>query len=423
MSRKPVHTSVLLGLTLAIVSLVLSLGAFEGIVRLAKPDLSIPQASGHFRFTQTFEFELPHHKRDPLLGWRLQPGTYGRMHINQEGFRGPEWSLGKGKEKRIAYLGDSCTMGFTIPDDAEIFGAMVPKLLSRDSLQFEGLNFGVDGYSSHQGRILLEKVLPQYQPDYVTLYFGYNDHHYSNASDRETRFETPRLVQTLEHSQAYRFLRRQLLLLLHRQGRLIQPVRRVDLDHFEENLRSMVSAARAAGAVPILVTTPLRPGIPLVENEVPLETPKGRTWVTQDWWVAQQLQSRGVQLSEVEGTQELRGFLTQAIREHPDWPYLYYLQARELERAGDPKAARAAMSQAALHDRERQLMGRYNERVRAVARSLQVELLDLERHFEGRPSPHLFNDVVHPSQAGHKLIAQKLAETVARLEQGSSEGG
>jgi len=423
MSRKPVRTPALLGLALAVVSLLLSLGAFEGIVRLAKPDLSIPQAGAHFRFSQTFEFELPHHRRDPLLGWRLQPGTYGQMHINEAGFRGPDWSHGKGEARRIAYLGDSCTLGFTIPDDEEVFGALVPKLLQRESTRFEGLNFGVDGYSSHQGRILLEHVALEYAPDYVTLYFGYNDHHYSNASDRQTRFKTPWLLETLERSHAYRFLRRQLLRLVRREARLQQPVRRVSLEEFEDNLRRMVATARAAGAIPILVTTPLRPGIPLVENEVPLEREGKQIWVTQDYWVGEQLRAKGMDLEKSRGTEELQRFLTEALQAHPDWAYLHFLQARELESAGQVQAARAAMGQVVLHDRERQWMGKYNERVRLVARSMQVELLDLDRQFEARPSPHLFNDVVHPSQAGHKLIAQKLAETLLRLEKRPSEGG
>ena len=61
-------------------------------------------------------------------------------------------------------------------------------------------------------------------------------------------------------------------------------------------------------------------------------------------------------------------------------------------------------------------MGQYNERVRTVARSLAVELVDLARQFEARPAPHLFNDVVHPSAAGHALIAQALDATLRRLE-------
>ena len=413
---------------LVVSSLLLSVAAAEGLVRLARPDLSIPQPAGHFRFTQSFEFELPHHRRDPVLGWRLQPGVYGPMRINSEGFRGPEWQKGKVARKRIAHLGDSCTMGFTIGVDAEVYAAVLPVLLQGDGMEVEALNFGVDGYSSHQGRLLLHQVLADYVPDFVTFYFGYNDHHFSNASDRETRYTTPWLVRTLEHSHAYRLLRRHLLRLVRREGKLVQPERRVDLDTFEANLRTMVEATRAAGATPILLTTPLRPGPPLVENEVPVTLDGKPAWVTQDWWVAQQLARRGLGLERAAGSEELRQFLAGALQEHPDWPYLHYLQARELERAGDPQGARAELGQVALHDRERGVMAQYNERVRIVSRSLQVELVDLDRLYAARPAPHLFNDVVHPSPAGHKLIAQALAGAVLRLEHrapaaGTSEGG
>ncbi len=385
-------------------------------MRLARPDLAIPQAAGHFRFTQTFEFELPHHRRDPVLGWRLQPGVYGPMRINSHGFRGPEWSSGKAATKRIAHLGDSSTMGFTIADDSHVYASLLPRLLQRDGLELEALNFGVDGYSSHQGRILLEQVLGDFTPDYVSLYFGYNDHHFSNASDRETRFSTPWILRALEHSHVYRFMRRHLLRWTRREAELLEPTRRVDPETFEANLRTMVEAARARGAVPILMTTPLRPGMPLVENEVRIEQDGKPAWVTQDWWVATELQKRGLDLERAVGSEDLRRFLVESLQAHPDWAYLHFLQARELERAGDFQGARAALGRVSLHDRERGILEQYNERVRNVARSLQTELVDIARMCEARPSPHLFNDVVHPSPAGHKLIAQALAKALLRLE-------
>ncbi len=411
-----VTTSARLGMFLALSSVVLSFAAFEALVRLARPELSIPQAAGHFRFTQSFEFELPHHQRDPVLGWRLQPGVYGSMRVNSHGFRGPEWRTGKSATKRIAHLGDSSTMGFTIADDDEIYAALLPRLVQRDGLALEALNFGVDGYSSYQGRILLEQVLGDFAPDYVSFYFGYNDHHFSNASDRDTRFSTPWILRALEHSHAYRFMRRHLLRLTRREAELREPSLRVDLESFESNLRAMVEAARARGAVPILMTTPLRPGVPLVENEVRIERDGKPAWVTQDWWVATELRQRGLELEGAARSEDLRRFLREALQAHPDWAYLHFLQARELERARDPQGARAALGRVALHDRERGVLEQYNERVRSVARSLHTELVDIARMCEARPSPHLFNDVVHPSPAGHKLIAQALAEALLGLE-------
>jgi lysophospholipase L1-like esterase len=414
----------IMNLGLVLGSLGLFFGLFEAGVRIVHPDVSIPQAPQSFQFSQSFEFQLPHHRRDPVLGWTLQPGDYGATHVNSLGFRGPEFSPVKppGVE-RIAHLGDSCTMGFTIPADGDVYGALLAVRLRQRRPDAETLNFGVDGYSSYQGRLLLDRVL-DYHPDYVTLYFGYNDHHFSNASDRHTRFAPPRFVQVLEHSQAYRFLRRQILLRSGRGARLVHPERRVDLPDFEANLRAMVETTRARGAVPILLTTPLRPGIPLIENEVLAQEPGGTAWVTQDWWVSRQLAARGVRPQTPEGTEALRQVLDDGLRRHPDWPWLHYLRARELARAGDAAGARAELQLAVAMDAERRVMGAYNDRVRAVSAALGVELVDLAREFESRASMPLFNDAVHPSPTGHQLIAELLAAHIERLEQAKvSPGG
>jgi lysophospholipase L1-like esterase len=410
------RTSAAAGTLLILGSLLFSAAAFEGIVRLAAPELGVPRAAGHFRFDQTFEFELPHHRRDAVLGWRLQPGVYGQMRVNAAGFRGPDWATAPPGHRKIALLGDSSTMGFTIAADAEVYGAMLPAMLQPHGVPLAARNFGVDGYSSHQGKLLLPQVLSEFAPHYVTLYFGYNDHHYANASDAKTRYRTPWLVAALEHSHAFRFMRRHLLRLLHREARLVEPVRRVDLDAFEANLRRMVADAGAAGAVPILMTTPLRPGRPLTENEMRLEDGGRSTWMTQDAWLARELEARGTSLERSEQAGSLLAFVDTALQQHPDWAYLHFLRARELERRGDSQGARSALGQAALHDRERAVMEQYNERVRLVARSLDAELLDLARSFEARRAPHLFNDVVHPSKVGHELIAEALSQTLLRLE-------
>lgn len=400
-------------------------GLCEAAVRIVRPDISIPQGAQHFRFSQSFEFQLPHHRRDPVLGWTLTPGQYGPMHINSQGFRGPEFTAAKpAGAKRIAHLGDSCTMGFTIRADRDVYGALLAALLGQRGLEAETLNFGVDGYSSHQGRLVLDRVL-DYGPDYVTVYFGYNDHHFSNTSDRETRFAPPPLLRLLERSHAYRYLRRQVLRATGGGGRLVQPKRRVDLDEFTDNLRRIVETVRARGAVPILMTTPLRPGIPLIENEVPAEEGGRQVWVTQDWWVSRQLESRGVRPDQAAGTEALRQVLDAGLRRYPDWPWLHYLRAGELERAGDAAGARAELERAATTDAERRVLEAYNDRVREAARASGAELVDLAREFATRGAMSLFNDVVHPSASGHKLIAELLAAEIERLQErlrGGAEG-
>jgi lysophospholipase L1-like esterase len=399
---------------LAVASLVVFCGAAELCVRLLKPDLSLPQAEHSFRFSQAFEFALPHHQRDPVLGWRLTPGTYGQMHVNQHGFRGREFASAS-QDVRIAHLGDSCTMGFGIPSDADIYASRLESQLRGAGFACETLNFGVDGYSSHQGRLLVPSVLEQFAPRYVTVYFGYNDHHLSNTSDAQSGFWGSKSWRsTLDKSHAYRWLRRTVLVAMGRRAELRSPKRRVDVETFAENLSTIVRQTRAAGATPILMTTPLRPDVPLIENEVKASIDGRETWVTQSWWMTQHLKKHNLALPGDSGTPELRQALEGAVHEHPDWPYPYWLLARELAAAGDVEAARQAMSRAREHDAERNVMHEYNDCVRRVAATEDCALLDLAQEFEGAGSPFL--DVVHPDPAGHQRIAARLAETILRLE-------
>ena len=49
-------------------------------------------------------------------------------------------------------------MGFTIPADGDVYGALLEGRLRQRRPDTETLNFGVDGYSSYQGRLLLDRV-------------------------------------------------------------------------------------------------------------------------------------------------------------------------------------------------------------------------------------------------------------------------
>lgn len=404
-------------LALSLTSVLVFLGAAELVVRALGPDLTIPQAESHFRFEQGAELAMLHHQRDPVLGWRLLPGIHPGMRVNSQGFRGPELPPERDpRRRRIALLGDSCTMGFRVASEDDIFAGLLPRLLAGDGIAAETLNFGVDGYSSHQGRLLLDDVLDVYAPDYVTLYFGYNDHHWANASDREIDFSTPAARHILETSHAYRLLRRWILRLAGKEARLVTPERRVAPDAFEENLRAMVLRIRGAGAVPILLTTPLRPGVPLIQNEVRAQVDGHEEWVTQSWWVRHELARQGLTVASAAGSDALLDVLTAGIARHPDWPYLHWLQARELHERGDEAGAAAARRRARELDAERRVMDDYNRRVRTVARELDAPLLDLAETFASEEPKPLFIDVVHPNRAGHRLIAARLEDLVVGLE-------
>jgi len=57
----------------------------------------------------------------------------------------------------------------------------------------------------------------------------------------------------------------------------------------------------------------------------------------------------------------------------------------------------------------------YNETIRRVATKYEVPLVDLDWLFNLRTKRDLFWDTMHPSEKGHKLIAEFLAERISQI--------
>lgn len=120
--------------------------------------------------------------RDADLGWRLRPGATApwggvQVTINSKGLRGPEISYSRNASTpRLLYLGDSVTMGYGLSkyDQAYPFRieALLEKRLGQD---VETVNAGVNGYSSWQEHIFLEREGLKYRPDIVIVGFVLND--------------------------------------------------------------------------------------------------------------------------------------------------------------------------------------------------------------------------------------------------------
>lgn len=130
-----------------------------------------------------------------VFGWRTRPHLDVRsvrifgdkprptvLRTNGRGFRGPELEERKrAGVRRIVCLGDSGTFGLW-HDASEIhFESYVDHL--RDAWaqrvgadRVEVVNAGVVGYTSSHGLRLLAGELLAFQPDVVTVRFGYNDH-------------------------------------------------------------------------------------------------------------------------------------------------------------------------------------------------------------------------------------------------------
>jgi hypothetical protein len=112
--------------------------------------------------------------------------------INHEGFRSKEFSEIDTTKKKILFIGDSFTWGFSAtPIKGNCFADIVA-----NETNYEVINLGIPGTDPPQYSLLAEKYIPQLKPDLVlVMFFMGNDlmmydrtiapykplHHYTNA--------------------------------------------------------------------------------------------------------------------------------------------------------------------------------------------------------------------------------------------------
>ena len=200
---------------------------------------------------------------DHKLLFRMKPGydfKLGFGPLNQQGFRGKNFKKTKpANAARIACLGDSVTFG-----TAEgAFPEMMEQILLRDAGKvFQVYNFGVPGYSSWQGKNLLPRVLDEYHPEIVLIFYGWNDmwlaKGFSDQEQKPAEANAPLffLRGELSRLRTYQLLNRifasaKLKLSAGKQEKL-----RVPLNEFESNLEQMIEMTRASGAEPVLAAAP-----------------------------------------------------------------------------------------------------------------------------------------------------------------------
>src|SRR6266850_7069858 len=113
----------------------------------------------------------------PISPPGIRERTRWMLRTNSRGFPGPEIADGPHPGVyRILCMGDSSTFGWGVESD-ENYPSLMEKDLSRrhPGMRIEVVNLGVCGYSSLQGRILLEREGLKFAPDLVTLSYGSND--------------------------------------------------------------------------------------------------------------------------------------------------------------------------------------------------------------------------------------------------------
>jgi len=153
----------------------------------------------------------------------------------------------------LVFMGDSCTHLGHYP---EYLRALYEQRHPQQHLRT--LRAAVTGWSTHQGRVQLERDLLPLSPRVITVYFGWNDHWLSmGLTDREMASQRldyryfPALYRSRVAQLLFRFYTERFVLA----GIDERPVRVPPAD-FRANLVQLVGMARAHDIAPVLITAP-----------------------------------------------------------------------------------------------------------------------------------------------------------------------
>lgn len=290
--------------------------------------------------------------------------------VNREGGRGRDWPSKKpAGTRRIAAVGASSTFGMTNPD-----GSTWPAFLERalqarpEGRGVQVLNAGLPGYALKDFTRFFQDTLARYEPDTVLYYEGWNDtllpvnaqvHH--NVRRFQTRSPIGRLSFFLYgRSMLYTYLLEKAQFSVAAAKKWIAP----DTEAFRTELIQFVRAVQSQGAVPILVLQVLEP--------------EGRTPVA-----AFERALRGMDLNDAS-----------AVEKH-------ILQAIQRDSSAADPLTKLRVYQA----------GVLLEVVRRTGQDLGIQVIDPRPSFARYAgSEPLFDDVVHLTDLGNRILAEVIAE-------------
>lgn len=199
----------------------------------------------------------------PTRLWALAPGqhrTEGQSAaINPLGLRGPAPTLPRSPQaQRALLLGDSTFFGHGVADAATM-GAEAERALRADGLSIDVINASVPGYSSEQGRRLLDEQGWALQPTLLLIGYLWSDNNVDGFKDVDL-MATRNLIDRawLGRSRTYLLLATALSRLREGPGPRIvswtatsafpdHGQRRVPLQRYAENLDAMARSAASRG--------------------------------------------------------------------------------------------------------------------------------------------------------------------------------
>jgi lysophospholipase L1-like esterase len=192
---------------------------------------------------------------------RFNPGAeFNGRPVNSMGFLDREVDPKKAEGTlRVISMGDSVTGQGPPPYSGILHELLQAEPLGGDT--WEAFNMGVHGYSSAQGLRLFQRRAAKLEPDYVTVYFGWNDHWRTSRPDHmRMKVKMARwkgtLIKNLREKKFFQYLSN----LRTPRQKLTQDeddyYLRVPQEYYRQNLVSFAREIRALQAVPILITAP-----------------------------------------------------------------------------------------------------------------------------------------------------------------------
>lgn len=224
---------------------------------------------------------------DPFAPPATRERSRWSVHIDDRGFRTPAFAERKAPgTRRIAVLGDSSTFGWGVEEFQSYPQRLATALAKRwrvDPARVEVLNLGVPGYSTFQGRVLLERFALDLEPDAIVWSYLSNDGAVTGISDAATYQQrigpTGALLAVLHTSRAFETLEAWIAVARRRLAPAAEPDPRdaaqrnvPSYDVAATNVRAVVEEARTAG-IPIVLLGQCTRGRPAeVMAEVASET-------------------------------------------------------------------------------------------------------------------------------------------------------
>ncbi|MEW6203220.1 MAG: GDSL-type esterase/lipase family protein [bacterium] len=371
--------------------------------------------------------------QDAVLFWRNRPNMDTRFEgtriiTDSMGLRvgkraGNEANSKRAGVLRIICLGASPTFGWGVKYE-EAYSQQLERLLRGRGIRAEVINAGMIGYTSHQGKLLLEREIAGLEPDLVTVNYVVNDidkyrFYRTNGKPDITLgpqnanivwmrniIDRSRFVRLLEKGIHYIGKGRSAF-----EGKSVEMFRpgevRVPVGQYHSNLRDIIQFCSSRGIRVVLV-------------KLPVNLPVARKVDKRQRDDARKHLSRGIRLVNANDCERAVMELRRAAARDPNESEAYYFLGVCYRRMGDSKRTDRAFAKAFRSEAYR--CGRdgliYNREMDLVGKETGTPVADIPAAFRRHKGEYLFispkTDPIHPNAKGHRIIGREIFKEVMK---------